>query len=164
MQLRDQEQIINQFRRHKTPFVFSIIKLLLLFTILYVIAYFLTPYVSVLVSFIIFLAISLVFGFFITYEAFIYFLDKLVITNFRILFVNWKSLIQKEEYEAELMDIQDIVTRSKGFLAKFKIFDYGTIEVQTASSKATIIFDKAPHPESIKNFILAYLGKSSKAV
>lgn len=88
-----------------------------------------------------------------------YLLDKLVITNKRVIWIDWHSLFKREEHEAELFDIQDIQTRETGILSKLRIFDYGLVEVETASSKTCIIFIDCPDPEGTKNFILSQLEK-----
>lgn len=160
MQLRENEQILHVWRRHKTPFVFSISKILIVALPFYVIVYFAEQYVSAIALFVFYLAVSLVVGFFITYLAFIYFLDRLVLTNSRVIFINWVTLLRKEESETDLSEIQDIKTESKGFLARLHIFDYGIIRIETASSKTTIVFDRAPKPEAIKNLILIHLKKA----
>ncbi len=82
-----------------------------------------------------------------------YWLDKLVVTNQRIILINWQTLLARNESEAFLHDIQDIQTKEKGFLANFKIFDYGLFKLETASSQVTIMFDNAPDPEGIRRFV-----------
>ena len=88
-----------------------------------------------------------------------YRLDRLVITNQRMVWVNWSSFFRKEEHELEFRDIQDIHTREKGILSYFRIFDYGLFQVETAASSVTINFEDAPDPEGIKQFIFDYCLK-----
>lgn len=159
MKLRADEKIIANIKRHKTPFCFSMIKLVIVFMPFYFLTYFVGKELSDLYIFIFFLTVSLFFGFFIVYISLIYFLDRLIITTQRIILINWKSLFRREEYEAELVDIQDIRTREKGFLSKFKILDYGILEIETASSSTTIKFENTPDPEGVKHFIFSHQKK-----
>jgi hypothetical protein len=100
-----------------------------------------------------YLCIAIIFAFLIAYDSIIYFLDRIVISNKRVVHINWKSLFQREETEADLSEIQDIKTTEFGVLSSFRLFDYGTFRVETASSKVSIIFNNANDPEGIKHFI-----------
>ena len=82
-----------------------------------------------------------------------YWLDRLVITNKRIVFIDWKYLTVKVEYETELKDIQDITSREKGIFSILPFFDYGTIEIKTSSNKTTIVFTEARNPNGIKKLL-----------
>jgi len=87
------------------------------------------------------------------YQSLIYWLDRLVITNQRIVHIDWKYLTVRDEHETELHDIQDISTKERGVLATFKVFDYGTFTVQTASRTSIIEFENAPDPEGIRQYV-----------
>jgi hypothetical protein len=100
------------------------------------------------------------FALIIVYVALIYWLDKLIITNHRIIYIDWKYLTVRDESEALLNDIQDIQTEEKGILSTFAIFDYGLLRLDTASSYITIEFFQAPDPEGIRKFIYHVKGLS----
>ena len=104
---------------------------------------------------IIFAVVSFFIGVIIALISFDYILDKLIITNYRIIWVDWQSIFKREEHEAELIDIQDIETLEKGILSKVKFFDYGLLGIETAASKSCIIFKDCPNPEEVKTFILS---------
>ncbi len=103
--------------------------------------------------FIIYVLLIIIFALVVSYMSLMYWLDRLVVTNLRIVHVDWKHLTSRNESEAMLSDIQDIQTEEKGFLSYFKFFDYGTIRMDTASSYTTIEFKNAPDPEGIRRFI-----------
>ncbi len=90
---------------------------------------------------------------FCVYLALIYWLDKIIITNLRIVHIDWKYLTVKHESEVMIADIQDIQTKERGFWSHFKIFDYGSIKIDSPSSYVTIRFTQAPNPEEIRQFI-----------
>jgi len=82
-----------------------------------------------------------------------YWLDRLIVTNHRVVYIDWKYLTIRNEYGADLGDIQDIITKEKGFLAHFRMFDYGEFRLETASNRAIIVFVDAPDPESLRQFV-----------
>ena len=82
-----------------------------------------------------------------------YWLDRLVVTNHRVIYVDWKYFTVRNEYGADLGDIQDIVTKEKGFLSHFKMFDYGEFRLETASNRSIIVFVNAPDPEGLRQFV-----------
>lgn len=52
-----------------------------------------------------------------------------------------------------LNDIQDIKTSEKGLISYIPFLDYGTFALETASAKTTILFEQAPDPEGIRQYI-----------
>lgn len=93
------------------------------------------------------------------YVTLIYWLDRLVVTNKRIVFIDWKYLTVKSEAEAELRDIQDITSHNKGVIALIPIFDYGTLEIKTASNKTVIRFPEIGDPDAAKKFVHSLIVK-----
>ena len=153
MKLREGEQILRVFHHHPTPFIFDIFKVILgAFPFLFLIFLFkvtMSNSAYVISNIILLFIFALV----ITYVSLIYWLDKLVITNLRIVYVDWKYLTVRDEVEALLMDVQDVTTTEKGWLSYFKAFDYGDLKLDTASSRVTLEFIDAPNPEEIRRLI-----------
>lgn len=153
MHLREGERILKVYHHHPTPFVFDVLKVILgsfpFFLLLFLFHPALSTKVYVITNLVIFIIFSLV----IVYISLIYWLDKLVITDQRVVYIDWKYLTVRDEAEALLSDIQDVQTEEKGLLAFFRLFDYGTLRLDTASSYVTIEFLDAPDPENIRKFI-----------
>ena len=101
----------------------------------------------------VFSLISVVFLLVIVYDLLFYYLDRLFVTNKRVVHQNWDSALQREEHEVEPADIQDIATKETGLFSYFKIFDFGMFKLETASKSTAILFNGAPDPEGIKHFI-----------
>ena len=99
------------------------------------------------------LIVIFIFTLILIYQALVYWLDRIVITNLRVIHVDWKYLTKRDEYEADLTDIQDISTKEKGILSAFWLLDYGDLVLQTASHTSIIQFTEAPDPEGIRQFI-----------
>ncbi|MCD6109366.1 hypothetical protein J7J83_01235 [bacterium] len=153
MKLQSNEQIIKTFHHHPLPFFIQIIKTIGASLPFFFLLYLFTPslsYNSIIIANLIIIGI---FGIIILYLGLIYWLDKLIITNKRAVHVDWIVLSKRIEGEALLNDIQDIQTQEKGLLSALYIFDYGSIQIKTASSKTTITFTEAPDPEGIKAFL-----------
>lgn len=158
MELKQDEHIIRVYHHHPFPFILQMVKAvgasIPFFFLLFLISGVLTSQQIIITNFIIIGLFSLV----IIYLALIYWLDKLVITNKRIVHIDWKLLSKRDEGEALLFDIQDIHTQEKGLLAALYLFDYGIIRLETASSKTTIVFTEAPNPEEIKAFLSDHIN------
>ncbi len=153
MKLGEGEQILKVFHHHPTPFVFDILKVIVgtfpFFLMLFLFQSAVSSKTYILLHLMVFLLFSLV----IIYVSLIYWLDKLVITNQRVIYVNWKYLTVRDESEALLKDIQDIQTKEKGLLSVFWILDYGFVHIATASSAVTVEFLDAPDPEGLRKYI-----------
>jgi len=76
-----------------------------------------------------------------------WFFNIYIVTNERIVDIDFLYLLYKRLSQAELSEIQDITYTSGGILATF--FDYGNITIQTASEMPNIEFEKVPHPERV---------------
>jgi len=153
MELREGEQILKIYHHHPTPFVFQILKAVLATLPFFFLLFILQTAFSSSAYVIAHLLVFAVFSLLVVYLSLIYWLDKLVITNLRIIHVDWKYLTIRDEAEALLDDIQDILTAEKGLLSYFSFFDYGQIRIDTASSHTTLTFEDAPNPEGIRQFI-----------
>jgi len=153
MDLREGEQILKVYHHHPTPFVFDILKVILGAFPFFLLLFLFEPVFSLKWYVIAHISVFLLFSLVIVYVSLIYWLDKLIITNQRIMHIDWKYLTIRDESEALLDDIQDIQTEEKGILATFWIFDYGLVRLDTPSSYVTIEFIDAPDPEGIRKFI-----------
>ncbi len=153
MHLREGEQIMKIYHHHLTPFIFKIIKtiagFLPFFFLLYLAKSSLSVFGFVVVNFVFFSMFALI----CIYKAIIYWMDKLVVTNERVIYINWTGLTARKESEAFLSDIEEIQTQEKGFLSKLYIFDYGRFRLETAASSVSIDYTEAPDPEGIRKFV-----------
>lgn len=153
MQLREGEQILKIFYPHVTPFVFYMLKVFVgiipLFVFLFLVSFAIPKKWQIIGH----TVLGIIFVLVVIYKSLVYWLDRLIVTNLRIVHVEWRHLTVRDEAEARIEDIQDIQTQEKGILSYFRIFDYGIIRMDTASSYTTIEFKNAPDPEGIRRFI-----------
>jgi hypothetical protein len=151
--LQDDERLIKTVHHHPTAFGLRLAKIIITSFPFFFLAFLASFILDSTVNIIVFMSITLLFSIVLLYDFLMFYLDALVITSKRVVHVDWVNLFRKKESEAKLDDIQDIQTWENGFLAKFRIFDYGHFELETASTKTTIVFTDADDPEGIKHFI-----------
>ncbi|MBI5152494.1 PH domain-containing protein [Candidatus Peregrinibacteria bacterium] len=155
MQLREGEQINSTFRRHLLPTVLKLITVALGSAPFYLLVYFLRNDMSAGGLFAAITAVTAVFGLFLLHILIDDRLDRLVITNQRIVFIDWKMVIFKTESDIDIKDIQEVSVTEKGILSKFRLFDFGRCIIETASPDVSITFDHAAHPAEIRDLILS---------
>lgn len=159
MHLHSDEEVLRIIKRHKTPYVLKVLMILSIAMPLYFILILIQRAAGTNWIILGFAVISFFLGVIIALVSLDYLLDKLVITNKRIVWVNWKSLFKREEHEVELSDVQDIEIRERGIISKIPYFNYGLLVVETAASKTAITFQDCPNPEQINHFLIAQTQK-----
>lgn len=76
-----------------------------------------------------------------------WFFNIYIVTNERVVDIDFYYLLYKRFSQAELTKIQDISYSSGGVVAT--IFDYGNVIIETAGEAPNLEFDKVPHPEKV---------------
>lgn len=93
---------------------------------------------------------ALVFSF--GFESFLmWFFNVYIITDERIIDVDFNSLIYKNISTAKLDNIEDITSTTGGAIRS--IFDFGTIKIQTAAANAELEFEDVPHPAKVTSVL-----------
>jgi len=97
-----------------------------------------------------FFALALIFSY--LYFNFInWFFNVGIITNKRILDVDFYGLMYRETTIAMLSKVEDITVKVGGFFYSF--FDYGNLFIQTAGKEANIEFINIPKPQKVAKII-----------
>ncbi len=86
-----------------------------------------------------------------------WFFNIYIVTNKRVVDIDFKYLLYKEFSEARIEKIQDLTYRSGGIIAA--LFNYGDVLVETAGEVPNIEFDKVPRPEKVVQTISELMGK-----
>ncbi len=81
----------------------------------------------------------------------LWFFNVYIITDERIIDVDFLSMIYKNISTAKTENIQDVTKKSSGIMAT--IFDYGTILIQTSATKNEFEFDHVPHPARVAKLL-----------
>lgn len=86
--------------------------------------------------------------FYYAFEKFLlWFYGVYVITNERLVDIDFTNLFHKHYAEAQMLRVQDISTQMTGPLQV--MFNYGTVRIQTAGELPNIEFEDVPQPDSI---------------
>jgi len=82
------------------------------------------------------------------YEKFIcWFFHVFIITDERIIDINFFNLLYKEVSEAKIDNIEDVTYRQGGMVRA--LFDYGDVAIQTAAEKQEFMIEDVPSPNRV---------------
>jgi len=94
--------------------------------------------------------LALIFSY-LLFNFFLWFFNVGIVTNKRILDIDFYDLIYKETTIAMLDKIEDITAKVGGFFSSF--FDYGSVFVHTAGEEKNIEFINIPRPHEVIKII-----------
>lgn len=77
----------------------------------------------------------------------VWFFNVYIITDERIVDVDFLSLIYKNVSSAKIDNVEDVTVTASGALAS--VFDYGTVLIQTAAERTQFEFEHVPHPTRV---------------
>jgi len=80
-----------------------------------------------------------------------WYFDLFIITDRRVVDIDFNNLLDKKFSEANLDKIQDVSSRVSGVSQTF--FNYGTVLIQTAAEQNVIAFEKIPSPEKVTKLL-----------
>ncbi len=147
----DHEEVILVVRAHpfsQIPWLLnSIFILILLITLSFFISGFLNP-IQILFAFSFSIIITIAYGWL---NVLIWFFNVGIITNERIIDIDFHAVIYKEITEARLDRIQDVTEKAGGFFESY--LDYGNLFIQTAGGEQNIEFFDVPYPASVVKII-----------
>tara|TARA_Y100001970_G_C14231477_1_gene858902 strand:- start:1282 stop:1614 length:333 start_codon:yes stop_codon:yes gene_type:complete len=83
----------------------------------------------------------------------IYWFDKLIITNQRLIFVNWISITNVHEREINLKDVQDIASFERGLIRFIPFLSFGKIVIKSSAYKFDITFEEIGKANKVRTFI-----------
>lgn len=104
------------------------------------------------------------FGYFLT-SYLVWFYSVYIVTNRRIVDIDFNDFLSKKFSEAPIRNIEDITHHYIGVVQP--IFNYATIQIQTAAESKEIEFELIPDPANVQDFIsdlvtTQYYGKNLK--
>lgn len=80
-----------------------------------------------------------------------------LVTNIRIIDIDFSNLIYKNIAATKLSQVQDVSFDQIGVIPTF--FDYGNVLVQTAGTLDNFDFDECPQPENVVHIVEDLIGK-----
>lgn len=76
-----------------------------------------------------------------------WFFNVYIVTDERIVDVDWYSVVNRDMKFAEISRIEDVTASQFGVLAG--IFDFGNVKIETAGTEPNIEFERVPHPQLV---------------
>jgi len=157
VQERD-EKVILVLRAHPITQIPWLVNSILLFVLLYLSNSFFNNFLSTLQ--IVFFNLSI--SFFILSYAWINFISWFfnvgIITNKRIVDVDYQPITYKEVTGTRLGKVEDVTDKTTGFFAS--IFNYGDLFIQTAGAEINIEFLSIPAPATAVRIINKLIGRT----
>lgn len=89
-----------------------------------------------------------------------WFFNVFIVTNRRVIDVDFYSMIHKDISSAKLENIQDMSVVTHGVFAS--IIDFGTLYIQTAGQKPRIEFEDIPHPSKVAKVLNELISKKKR--
>ncbi len=155
---QEKEEIIFLVRAHPITQIFWLLNGFLIFIIILLAIKVFSPYLNNRQIFFIYL-FNIIFVFSYWWFNFLtWFFNVGLLTNQRVIDIDFHYLTYKEVTSAKLDKIEDITVKSGGFLPS--IFNYGNVFVQTAGTEVNIEFINIPQPEKVKEMINQLLPKN----
>lgn len=78
-----------------------------------------------------------------------YFLQVILVTNYRLLSLNSSTVLQRETKMIDFLNVQDIECIQKGIVQR--VLNYGTITIHNAAGDELFIFEFVPRPTKFYN-------------
>ncbi len=101
----------------------------------------------------------ILFGFIL--ESFLaWYFQVFIITNRRVIDIEFRSMIYKDITSTKLESIQDLNFITTGVLAS--LIDYGTVYIQAAGEQAKTDFKKVPHPAEVVKTVNELIAQKRK--
>ncbi len=151
------EQVILVLRAHPVTQISWIFNTFL-FSVVLILVQFVLPDILALRQIIFFNFFAVVFILSYIWINFLnWFFNVGIVTDKRIVDIDFYSIIYKELTKAELDKVEDVTARSGGYFESF--FNYGDILVQTAGTQENIEFINIPNPSGVIEVINGLLGK-----
>lgn len=89
-----------------------------------------------------------------------YYMDIWVVTNRRIIDIDYQRLFDRNIAILRLDRVQDVTTHISGLLPT--LLKYGSVVVQTAGSDKQFVIDQISHPEHLRDTISQLLGDTGR--
>ena len=152
---RAHENIILLLRAHPITLVPWILNTIFFFIILVGLTFLFPLFLNSVQSFFLTVFFFVIILSYIFFNFLSWFFNVGIITNERVIDIDFTNVIYREITDTQLSRIEDMTTRSGGFLESF--FDFGDLFIQTAGTEQNIEFDNIPTPseavEVINNLI-----------
>ncbi|PJC37414.1 hypothetical protein CO046_00590 [Candidatus Peregrinibacteria bacterium CG_4_9_14_0_2_um_filter_53_11] len=164
MRLQQDEVIISESRRHLTPYILRLIGVLVLTIPIIIFLVILAQSGNEDLIFYLISLTSFIVGAIVAVISIDYLLDKLILTNKRIILIDWRSLLNRVEHEIGLDEIQKITISRPGIFEHIPFLNFGEIEIESSASKPSISFPNCKSPEDMQECVLRESHKREREI
>ena len=145
------EKVYLLLRSHPFTQIGWFLSSILFFIILFIFNFFLPNFLNFGQIFIINLFYFIIICSYIWFNILNWYFNVGIVTNKRVIDVDFYAVLYKEITNAQLGKIEDTTVKSGGYLESF--FDFGSIFIQTAGSEENVEFLNVPHPSDAVQMI-----------
>ena len=89
-----------------------------------------------------------------------WFYNVFVITDRRVIDIDFRSLIYREISQSYFGQVENVTFTQPGFWGT--LFNYGTVMIQTAAEVVNIEFEDVPEPEKVVKVIISHMQASKE--
>lgn len=150
------EKVILTLRAHPVTQVPWIINVLILFILLIVADIVFFGYLNGAQAFFLNFFLTIFILSYAWLNILIYIFNVGILTNQKVMDIDFSAVVYKEVTEARLDKIEDVTSKAAGYFES--LFNYGDVFVQTAGTDANIEFQKVPRPSEVVSFINELTG------
>jgi hypothetical protein len=153
------ENIYLLLRSHPFTQISWIVSSVFFFILLFVLNFFMQSFFNLGQIFIINLFFIIFILSYIWFNVLNWYFNVGIVTDKRIIDVDFYAILYKEITNARLNKIEDITVKSGGYFES--LFDYGSIFIQTAGTEANVEFIDVPYPSDGVQIINKLLSKKN---
>jgi len=148
LDLLPNEKILNLYRQSETVLFKPV---LIVFVLIYFPWYFLLQYdlITKYPRLLFFWTVLVLF--YALYKYLLWLLNLYIVTNKRLVSINYQGLLNKKVLESPLDRILNVSFSQKGFWQS--LFSFGTVETQVAGLSEPIVFQNVSKPSQVKDFL-----------
>lgn len=167
-ELDDDEKIILMVRQHFVTLLIKLFFWLIILSIPFILRYiifnvlgFVSNDLNIISIILIDIYLLFAFCFLLTFIS-LYYLNIHIVTNKRILDIDQLSATNHKTAETKLENIQDVSAKVKGIWGN--IFNFGTVDIQSAGAEIRISFENIGNPKLVKRIILDQFYQRTRKV
>jgi len=158
--LNNEEELVAVFRRHWTRyFLTPLISAVVIIADFFLLSWWMSQGTWGLVAF---LVILVVFVYILIRRIYVRKRYVMILTSKRIIHCMQKGFFSKTQRECFFEKIEEISYNKKGFLAT--VFNYGNLDVRTASESTGLIIDRIKRPGAVKEQIIKLQDNRTESV
>jgi hypothetical protein len=153
----DNEEIILAVRAHPITFIPIILNGVVLFILIFCVNFILPELLNMEQILFFNIFVSVIFIGYLWFNYLSWYFNIGIITNHRVIDVDFRSILYKEVTYTNLNKIEDVTAKGGGFIAS--VFNFGNVYIQTAGTEVNVEFMNIPRPSFVAKIVNGLLNK-----